>query len=282
MTSRDRHTHHRLGGFVRNKIDEGRFRELLEESDDLQSDAMRSARTGLDDYVEAAREARLAARRDSSRWGPVAAAAGVAGAVTLLASGTAWAAGDDVAALQTAAGLENLAVQTYKTALTLPFIGGSSANPVVKAFAEKTMGQHNEHATAFNAAVQRLGGKPQLAPDPKYAQVVQQTIPKIKGAADVVGLAITLEDVAAQTYVKNVGLVSTAELRQLFASVAGVESQHKAILLAVQALIKGGAPELIALPPDLTKLPDAAGSVGFPDTFYPTTMAAPVEEGAVK
>jgi hypothetical protein len=77
-------------------------------------------------------------------------------------------------------------------------------------------------------------------------------------------------------------LVSTAELRQLFASVAGVESQHKAILLAVQALVKGGAPELIALPPDLTKLPAEAGSVGFPDAFYPTTMAAPVEEGAVK
>jgi len=200
----------------------------------------------------------------------------------LLASGTAWAAGDDIAALQTAAGIENLAVQTYKTALTLPFIGGSSANPVVKAFAEKTMGQHNEHATAFNAAAQRLGGKPQTAPDPKYAEVVKQTVPKIKGAADVVGLAITLEDVAAQTYVKNVGLVSTAELRQLFASVAGVESQHKAILLAVQALVKGGTPELIALPPDLTKLPAEAGSVGFPDTFYPTAMAAPVEEGAVK
>lgn len=267
---------------MQNKIDEGRFRELLEESDDLQSDAMRSARTGLDDYVEAAREARLAARRDSSRWGPVAAAAGMAGAATLLASPAAWAAGDDVAALQTAASLENLAVQTYKTALTLPFIGGASANPVVKAFAEKTMGQHSEHATAFNAAAQRLGGKPQTGPDPKYAEVVKQAVPKIKGAGDVVGLAISLEDVAAQTYVKNVSLVSTAELRQLFASVAGVESQHKAILLAVQALVKGGAPELIALPPDLPKLPAAAGSVGFPDAFFPTTMASPVEEGAVK
>ncbi|MGH3765744.1 MAG: ferritin-like domain-containing protein [Pseudonocardiaceae bacterium] len=267
---------------MRNEIDEGRFRELLEESDDLQSDAMRAARTGLNDYVEAAREARLTTRRDSARWGPLAAAAGVAGAATLLASGTAWAAGDDVSALQTAAGLENLAVATYKTALSLPFIGGSSANAVVKAFAEKTMGQHSEHATAFNAAAQRLGGKAQNLPDPKYAEVVKAAVPKIKGAGDVVGLAISLEDVAAQTYTKNVGQVSTPELRQLFASVAGVESQHKAILLAVQALVKGGAPELIALPPDLAKLPDAAGSVGFPDAFYPTTQAAPVDEGAVK
>ncbi|HEX5346215.1 MAG TPA: ferritin-like domain-containing protein, partial [Pseudonocardiaceae bacterium] len=276
-------SHQPLGGFVQNKIDEGRFRELLEESDDLQSDAMRTARTGLNDYVEAAREACVSAGRDASRWGTVAPAAGVSGAAMLLTGGTAWAAAaNDIAALQTAAGVENLAVMTYKTALTLPFIGGSSANPVVKAFATKTMDQHNEHAMAFNAAAQRLGGKPQTGPDPKYAAVVQAAVPKIKGAVDVVGLAITLEDVAAQTYVKNVGLVSTTELRQLFASVAGVESQHKAILLAVQALVKANQPQLITLPPDIAKLPAAAGSVGFPDSFYPTTMAAPVDEGAVR
>jgi hypothetical protein len=275
-------SHQPLGGFVQNKIDEGRFRELLEESDDLQSDAMRAARTGLNDYVEAAREACVSAGRDASRWGTVATAVGVAGGAMLLTGGTAWATAEDVSALQTAAGVENLAVMTYKTALTLPFIGGSSAIPVVKAFATKTMDQHNEHAMAFNAAAQRLGGKPQTGPDPKYAAVVQAAVPKIKGAADVIGLAITLEDVAAQTYVKDVGLVSTAELRQLFASVAGVESQHKAILLAVQALVKANQPQLIALPPDVAKLPAAAGSVGFPDSFYPTTMAAPVEEGAVR
>jgi hypothetical protein len=275
-------SHQPLGGFVQNKIDEGRFRELLEESDDLQSDAMRAARTGLNDYVEAAREACVSAGRDASRWGTVATAVGVAGGAMLLTGGTAWATAEDVSALQTAAGVENLAVMTYKTALTLPFIGGSSAIPVVKAFATKTMDQHNEHAMAFNAAAQRLGGKPQTGPDPKYAAVVQAAVPKIKGAADVIGLAITLEDVAAQTYVKDVGLVSTAELRQLFASVAGVESQHKATLLAVQALVKANQPQLIALPPDVAKLPAAAGSVGFPDSFYPTTMAAPVEEGAVR
>lgn len=267
---------------MQNKIDEDRFRELLEESDDLQSDAMRAARTGLNDYVEVAREAQAAAGRDGARWGGLAAAAGVAGAATLLAGGTAWAASDDVSALQTAAGLENLAVFTYKTALTLPYIGGSSANGVVKTFAMKTMEQHSDHAMAFNAAAQKLGGAAQTNTDPKYTPVVQKAVPTIKGPLDVVNLAITLEDVAAQTYVKDVSTVSTPELRQLFASVAGVESQHRAILLAVQALLKANAPQLIALPPDAAKLPAAAGSVGFPDSFYPTSMAAPVDEGAVK
>ena len=54
---------------MRNRVDEGGFRELLEESDDLQSDAMRTARRGLGEYVEAAREARVAAGRSGGRWG---------------------------------------------------------------------------------------------------------------------------------------------------------------------------------------------------------------------
>ncbi len=267
-------------------IDERRFRELLEESDDLQSDAMRTATRDLDDYVEAALDARSSSRDPGGQWpgwGRAGVAAGLAGAGVLLASGTAAAdTAQDVMALQTAASLENLAVATYKTALTLPFIGGADANGVVKAFAMKTMEQHTEHAQAFNAAVAKLGGKAQTGVNTKYEAVVNQAVPTIKGAGDVVALALALEDVATQTYVKNVGQVSTGELRQLFASVAGVESQHKAILLAVKALLDGGAPQLIALPPDAAKLPDAAGSVGFPDAFFPTEKASPVEEGAVK
>ena len=49
----------------------------------------------------------------------------------------------------------------------------------------------------------------------------------------------------------------------------GVEAQHVAILLAVQALVGAGAADLIALPPDATKLPAAAGSVGFPERVLP-------------
>ena len=61
---------------------------------------------------------------------------------------------------------------TYKTALTLPFIGGASANPVVKAFATTTMQQHKQHLDAFNAAITGLGGKAQTNPDPALQKVV--------------------------------------------------------------------------------------------------------------
>jgi hypothetical protein len=252
----------------------------MEESDDLHADAMRTGREQLDDYVEAAKQSRF---EHSHGLGAGALVAGAAGAAVIASALPAHAAGDtDVQVLQTAASLENLAVATYGVALTLPFIGGSSANGVVKAFVMKTKAQHEDHAKGFNAAAQGLNGKPQHNPDPKYLKYVNSQKPKLTDPGAVVGLAIALEDVAAQTYTKNVSQVSTSDLRQLFAGVAGVEAQHKAILLAVQALLAGGAPQLIALPPNAAKLPKAAGSVGFPDTFYPTKSASPATEGAVK
>jgi hypothetical protein len=210
--------------------------------------------------------------------------AGAAGAAVLAGSSRAFGASSsmDAQILQTAASIENLAVATYGVALTLPFIGGSAANGVVKTFVQMTMAQHKDHAKGFNAALQGLGAKQQNNPDPVYLKYVNKQKPHLTDAGKVVALAIALEDVAAQTYTKNVSDVSTSDLRQMFAGVAGVEAQHKAILLAVQALIAGGAPQLIALPPDLTKLPKAAGSVGFPDEFYPTKSASPASEGAVK
>ncbi len=112
--------------------------------------------------------------------------------------------------------------------------------------------------------------------------MVNKALPTLKTSADVVRLAITLEDVAAQTYTKNVGQVSDAQLRQLFASVAPVEAQHRATLLAVQSLLASNNDSLIAIPTDVAKLPAAVGDVGFPNAFYPTTLASPVSEGAVK
>lgn len=263
-----------------NSLDDRALLALMEESEDLHADAMRDGRDQLGDYVEAAKEARYERSRGIGAGTVV---AGVAGAALLGNALPAFAAGNmDVQILQTAASIENLAVAAYGTALTLPFIGGSSANGVVKAFAMKTKAQHEDHAKGFNAAATNLGGKAQHGPDPKYLKVVNSAKPGLTDAGKVVGLAITLEDVAAQTYTSNVSQVSTGDLRQLFAGVAGVEAQHKAILLAVQALLAANAPQLIALPPNAAKLPAAAGSLGFPDAFYPTKLASPASEGAVK
>jgi rubrerythrin len=272
--------------------DDTRLRALLEQSHDLHTDAMATTRVALDEYVDLAHDdpwhdvdpvtRRTTLLRGLPKSG-VLAAAGLGTAMAALLASPAFADKTmDVQMLQTAASIEHLAVATYDTALTLDFIGGGSANAVVKAFVEKTKEQHQQHADAFNAAATRLGGKAQDQPDPVLLGVVNNAKPSLTGPEQVVDLAIELEDGAAQTYVANTGTYSNKNARSVAASIMGVEAQHVAILNAVKALLAGGAADLIALPPDAAKLPAAAGSVGFPNAFFPTTDARPATEGAVQ
>ena len=92
----------------------------------------------------------------------------------------------------------------------------------------------------------------------------------------------TLEEVATDTYLADLAMFTDLKSRMLMASVMGVECQHLATLRAVGALLDGGAPELIAIPTDIAKLPKAAGSVAFPASFEEPNLASPPEEGAVK
>ena len=160
-------------------IDDLRLRDLLEQSQDLHSDAMTTTRTSLDELVEHGHDE----RRDGIEIEPrderhrtlvgalpttgILAAAGLGTAMVALLASPAFAdKAMDVQMLQTAASIENLAVATYDTALTLDFIGGATAIPVVKAFVEKTRDQHKEHGDAFNAASTRLGGISRTSPIP--------------------------------------------------------------------------------------------------------------------
>jgi len=284
---------------VSTPFDPHEFDQLIEDSKDLQSDSMRAAREDLAETVELGRELRVkdeldpeegeayaSARREIIRTGlfgaGALAAAGFGAALLGLESTPAFAsAPTDVQILQSNASIEVLAVNTYKTALTLPYIGGSSANAVVKAFAETTMAQHEEHLKAFNAAAQALGGRPQNNADPALVPVVKAAVAKITGPEGVVALALELEQAAAETYVKGTGVLRSTSARKLTASVMGVEAQHASILLAVQALLKANAPQLIALPPNAAQLPAAAGSIGFPNAFFPDSNARPLAEGAL-
>ena len=260
-------------------IDTRLLAELTEQSQDLDSDARRITKGALGEFAEEQGE-----RRSGKRTGGI--AAGLLGAGALLfgsarsaSAASATASSNDVMALQTAASIENLAVSVYTTASGLSFI--KSGNATVAAFIAKTITQHTAHAQAFNAALTQAGAATQPNPDPKYAAVVKAALPGIKTPGDVVSLAITLEDVAAQTYTKNVSEVSTSALRTLFGSIAPVEAQHRSVLLAVQALLGANDGDLIAIPTQPASLPAAAGSVGFPASFYSTTSASPTSEGAV-
>ncbi len=286
-------------------LDERALGELTEESQDLHTDAMRRTAESIDELVDEGRQARakkswslehgISQPLQRSIAGPVAvaggilAASGFAAALAAVASTPAYASSaTDIQILQTAASIENLAVSTYTTALTLPYIGGSSANAVVKAFVTTTLSQHRQHGQAFNSAIKALGGVQQSSPDPKYVPVVNSAVASITkdstsaGMMAVVDLAMTLENVAAETYVNNCSMLSDSNAKAITASIMGVEAQHVAVLSAVKALLAANAPQLIALSPTVVNsLPAAAGSVGFPNAFYPISSASPASEGAV-
>lgn len=276
--------------------------ELLDESQDLQADALRPSRQALDELVELTHEAPEEdpaesrafheAQREALARALGVTALGAVGGIALvgaLASPAFATSSRDAQILQTAASIENLAVATYTTALTLDYIGGSAANPVVAKFARTTRAQHAEHAAAFNAALRAMRAPVQTKPDPAFVPVVDKAVTSLSGGSAaagttaVVGLAIELENIAAETYVKDTTLTSSTPNRALFASIMGVEAQHVAVLLAVQALLGAGAPQLISLDPGTAaKLPAAAGKIGFPHPFYLTSGAAPTSQGAVK
>jgi hypothetical protein len=281
-------------------IDPRAMGALMEESQDIHRDAMASTVESLDEMVETGIEARhhqepdpdeargVAAKRarlltGAAFGGGILAAAGIGSALQAVFASPAFAASaTDVQILQTASSIEVLAVSTYKTALTLPFIGGASANPVVKAFATTTMQQHQQHLQAFNNAITGLGGKAQTNPDPALQKVVAAAVPGLTSAGPVVALALELEQGAAETYVADVGALGDARAKKVTASIMGVEAQHASVLLAVQALLNANAPQLITLAPgNVANLPAAAGSVGFPMAFFPTDQARPATEGAL-
>jgi rubrerythrin len=289
------------------EFDETALGGLIEQSQDTHADALRAAREPLQDMVDLGRQNRsgsgsgtdpdenrafaaensLRLTRTAKRAGGVLAATGLIAAFADYIGSPAFAAsGTDVQVLQTASSIEVLAVSTYKTALGLPYVGGSAANPVIKAFATTTMKQHQDHLAAFQAATTALGGTKQTKPDPAFVPVVNKAVAAIGQASAstgpllVVGLAQELENIAAETYVNNMSTLSNANAKKVTASIMGVEAQHVAVLNAVQALLKAGDAAYITLPPPAAKLPAAAGSVGFPNAFYPVSKAVPASQGA--
>ena len=275
---------------------------LIEQSEDLHTDAMRETRSQLTDLVDHGRDLQEHRKPDPDAdvlyqakrrrlLGNSLAGAGTLAGVGLIPGLFAWltsskaASPMEVQAAQTAAALENVAVAVYKQAAALPFMKNipDPAGATVVAFVTKTIEQHIDHAGAFNAAAKKLGGKAQTGLDMVVMdKVVTPALPTLTDPLKVVMFAADLEYVAAQTYAAETAAVSDANLRSVFSSIMGVENQHRAILLAVGALLSNNLADQVKIPPELDKLPAAAGDVGFPEKFLSLDQARPAAEGAVK
>ncbi|GAA4812316.1 hypothetical protein GCM10023200_57580 [Actinomycetospora chlora] len=187
----------------------------------------------------------------------------------------------DVPVLQTASSLTVLTLSTYQSLQALPFGGGSTSLGPLRDLIAAALDELARARTDLADATRAAGGRVQQAPNPRYAPVVAQALPTVRGPGDVVGLALTLEDVLAQTLVRDVVDLAAPSVRRTVTGHAAAAARRKALLLTLQALLSSGGAALVAVPPDLGALPPGVGTVGFPDVLFPTEKASPSTEGAV-
>jgi hypothetical protein len=164
----------------------------------------------------------------------------------------------DVVVAGLAASLENLAVATYGAALSAAGAGKlGMVPPAVATFAKTAMGQHKDHAAAWNSIIQSVGYKAITAPNPVIAKIVDADFAKVTNVTGVAELALTLEGAAAATYLEAISALSTPSAIAIAASIQPVEMQHMAILNFV--LGKYPVPDAFASLLGAAPVSDAAG-----------------------
>jgi hypothetical protein len=137
----------------------------------------------------------------------------------------------DVRVAALAASLENLAVATYGSALAAAGKGKLGTVPkAVATFVTTAMGQHSDHAAAWNAMIAAAGYNKITAPNASLAKSVNAAFAKVTSVPGVAKLALTLEDAAAATYLEAVGVVTGTQAIETAATIHPVEMQHAAIL----------------------------------------------------
>ena len=137
----------------------------------------------------------------------------------------------DVAVAEFAAGLEVLAVGTYKAALDAATAGKLGAvPPAVAEFVTTAMAQHEEHLAAWNKVITGAGGSAVSTPNAQLKPVVDAEFGKAKTIADAAKLARTLEETAAATYLSAIPGLKSKDAIKLAASIQAVDAKHVAIL----------------------------------------------------
>lgn len=164
--------------------------------------------------------------------------------------------GADASALRANASLENLAVFAYGAALDAAPSGkfGKSVPAAVAEFATQAKKQHQDHADAFNAALTGAGGTAYTEPNPALAGPVTEMFGKVDSVPKLAMLALTLENTAAATYVKQMGELTSPAALSAVATIAPVERQHAAIL----SFVLGEYP----IPDTFVKLGESKTSLG--------------------
>ena len=137
----------------------------------------------------------------------------------------------DVAVAQLAAGLEVLAVGTYKAALDAATAGKLGAVPPAGAeFVKTAMAQHQAHLDAWNKVLESAGQAEVTQPNAGLKPTVDAEFAKAKTFGDAARLALTLEETAAATYLSAIPQLKGKEAIKQAASIQAVDAKHAPIL----------------------------------------------------
>lgn len=137
----------------------------------------------------------------------------------------------DVQVAGLAASLESLAVATYRAGIKAVTRGKlGRVPPAFAAFATTALSQHHDHAAAWNAILAAAGYKPVATPDPVLQRLVDDDFAKVRDLKGLAKLALTLENVAAATYLNGLTVLSSQQAIGTAASIQPVEMQHAAIV----------------------------------------------------
>lgn len=138
----------------------------------------------------------------------------------------------DLQAATAAAGLEVLAVGTYKAALDAATAGSlGEVPPAVAEYVTTAMAHHQEHLDAWNGVLAEAGEPEVTEPNAELKPTVDAEFAKVKDVAGAAQLALMLENIAAQTYLKAIPTLTSPEAIQLAGSIQVVDQQHQSILL---------------------------------------------------
>ncbi|MFC0080854.1 ferritin-like domain-containing protein [Aciditerrimonas ferrireducens] len=158
-----------------------------------------------------------------------------------------------VAAL--AASLENLAVYAYTAGINAAKAGKlGTVPPAVVTFAVTARSQHQQHGAAWNSVLTGAGKPKVTETDPALTPTVNSDFAKVTDVTGLANLALTLENVAAQTYQAAVAALSSTKAIGVAATIQPVELQHAAILNFV------------------------LGNYPVPNAFNPTSEARPTSD----
>lgn len=137
----------------------------------------------------------------------------------------------DLATAAVAAGLEVLAVATYKAALDAATANKLGPVPPAGAnFIQTAIVQHQAHLDKWNQVLTGAGKPAVTTPNATLKPVVDQQFALVKDFAGAAKLARTLEETAAATYLKASPLLKDPAAIALAGSIQVIDAQHVAIL----------------------------------------------------